>query len=69
MDFKQKQKQINDRKDDYYEDEEWLMYADRKAEETLNTGKGAFVNDNAEISINTAKSVFDRTAVFRRDTR
>ncbi len=46
------------------EDVETLTYMPRPAFKYLNEDKGAF-DSKDETSINTAKSVFDRTAVFR----
>ena len=46
------------------EDEETLTYMPRPAFKYLNEDKGAFANSD-ENSINTAKSVFDKTAIFR----
>ncbi|MCR5278206.1 MAG: hypothetical protein K6E19_02085 [Lachnospiraceae bacterium] len=43
--------------------EDTLTYAPWKVMEPLNKYKGAF-NDNSGSGINTAQSVFDRTAVF-----
>ncbi|MCR5487027.1 MAG: hypothetical protein K6F35_05795 [Lachnospiraceae bacterium] len=46
------------------EEEEWLMYDERKSQESLNRVEGAFT-EKAKHGINTEPSVFDRTAVFR----
>ncbi|MBO6149462.1 MAG: hypothetical protein J6O55_08995 [Lachnospiraceae bacterium] len=49
------------------EEEEYYTYTDRKKEPYLNEGKSVFsVHDR---SINTSKSVFDRTAVFSTEKR
>lgn len=46
------------------EEEEWLMYDERKSQESLNRVEGVFT-EKAKHGINTEPSVFDRTAVFR----
>ena len=48
------------------EDEETLTYATRPMMRDLNKEKGKF--DGGFQGINTAESVFDRTAIFRTDT-
>ncbi|MBR6257309.1 MAG: hypothetical protein IKR23_08020 [Lachnospiraceae bacterium] len=59
---RQKKKE-NDIQQDQDEDEMGMMYMPRPANRYLNKDKGVFGNDD-DTSINTAKSVFDRTAVF-----
>ncbi len=49
----------------YYDTEaDWMEYAPRKSEGNLNENEGAFVREHTG-GINTAKSVFDATTVFR----
>ncbi len=49
----------------YYDTEaDWMEYAPRETEGNLNENEGVFVRENIG-GINTAKSVFDATAVFR----
>ncbi|MCR4909371.1 MAG: hypothetical protein K5985_11130 [Lachnospiraceae bacterium] len=49
----------------YYDTEaDWMEYAPRKSEGNINENEGAFVRENIS-GINTARSVFDATAVFR----
>ncbi len=45
------------------EDETGMMYMPRPATKFINSGESVFDNKD-ETSINTAKSVFDRTAIF-----
>ena len=56
-------KKENDIKQDQDEDETGLMYMPRPTRYFINKDKGVFGNDD-DTSINTAKSVFDKTAVF-----
>ena len=51
-------------REDLDAEEEWFMYDERKSEESLNRYEGAFT-EKAKKGINTAPSVFDRTAVFQ----
>ncbi|MBR1876550.1 MAG: hypothetical protein IJ805_05545 [Lachnospiraceae bacterium] len=74
MDFElneQFKKNMRPVKDDYYDDfdDEWLTYDERKRGVSLNAERGVFADKNEETSINTAKSVFDRTAVFDTTSR
>ena len=50
------------------EEEETLTYLSRKRETSLNEEQGVFQGKTFE-GINTEKSVFDRTAVFRVEER
>ncbi len=45
------------------EDETGMLYMPRPATKFINSGESVFDNKD-ETSINTAKSVFDRTAIF-----
>lgn len=45
------------------EDETGMMYMPRPATKFINSGESVFDNKD-QTSINTAKSVFDRTAIF-----
>ena len=62
---KQKKKE-NDIQQDKDEDEMGMMYMPRPKIGYLNKNKGVFGGED-DTSINTAKSVFDRTAVFHTD--
>ncbi len=62
---KQKKKE-NDIQQDKDEDETGMMYLPRPKIGYLNKYKGVFDGED-DTSINTAKSVFDRTAVFHTD--
>ncbi|MCR5503018.1 MAG: hypothetical protein K6F53_08410 [Lachnospiraceae bacterium] len=46
------------------EEEDTLLYADRKREESVNRNRGVF-EEKSFGGINSMESVFDRTAVFR----
>ena len=59
---RQKKKE-NDIQQDQDEDEMGMMYMPRPVNRYINKDKGVFGNDD-DTSINTAKSVFERTAVF-----
>ena len=50
------------------EEEETLTYQNRKRETSLNEEQGVFQGKTFE-GINTEKSIFDRTAVFRVEER
>ena len=50
------------------EEEETLTYLNRKSERSLNEEQGIFQGKTFE-GINTEKSIFDRTAVFRVEER
>ncbi len=50
---------------DAEEDEMGYAYAAPEHHEFLNENKGIFQNKQDENALNTAKSVFDKTAVFR----
>lgn len=50
------------------EEEETLTYQNRKRETSLNEERGVFQGKTFE-GINTEKSIFDRTAVFRVEER
>jgi hypothetical protein len=47
-------------------DEETYMYAERKPMEFINEGNGVF-DIKKQTGINSKKSVFDRTAIFKTD--
>ncbi|MCR5654170.1 MAG: hypothetical protein K6G07_00800 [Lachnospiraceae bacterium] len=60
-------KKAEDRKNKpvfYEEDEEYYMYMPYQSQGFINENKGVFANDD-DTSINTAKSIFDKTAVFK----
>ena len=59
----QQKKKENDIQQDQDEDETGMAYMPRPRMVPLNANKGAFDNTD-DTSINTAKSVFDRTAIF-----
>jgi len=59
----QQKKKENDIQQDQDEDETGMAYMPRPRMVPLNDYKGVFDHTD-ETSINTAKSVFDRTAVF-----
>ncbi len=59
---RQKKKE-NDIQQDQDEDETGMMYRPRPAFQYINKDKGVFGGDD-DTSLNTAKSVFDKTAVF-----
>ena len=50
----------------YDEEEETYMYDVRKPQAFINEGAGVF-DISKQTGINTAKSVFDRTALFKPD--
>lgn len=58
-------KKANDIQQDADEDEMGYAYQDEPALGFLNENPGVFANKDDEKAINTAKSVFDRQAVFR----
>ncbi|MBQ8912801.1 MAG: hypothetical protein IJ054_01995 [Lachnospiraceae bacterium] len=57
-------KKKNDIQQDQDEDEMGYAYDERFNYGFLNDNKGVFVNNDDENALNTAKSIFDRTAVF-----
>ncbi len=60
---KQNQELLKKKKQQAEEDEDTLTYAQRKRMQPLNKTKSAFA-DNSGDGINTAKSIFDKTAIF-----
>ncbi len=58
-------KQKNDIQQDQDEDEMGYAYDEPVHFGFLNENRGIFVNNDDENALNTAKSVFDKTAVFR----
>ena len=72
MHYKQSQREVRKKEDKsvvFEEDvDDYYMYMDRKMVPYLNDEKGVFDTTDTK-SINTAPSVFDRTALFRTDTQ
>ncbi len=62
--YNRQKKRENDIQQDVEEDDMGLSYMDRPAFRFLNEDKGVFANDD-DSSINTAKSIFDRKAIFK----
>ncbi|MBQ9438517.1 MAG: hypothetical protein IJU50_09305 [Lachnospiraceae bacterium] len=52
---------------DQDEDEQGYSYEDRPPAVFLNRDKGVFKNNEDDNALNTAASVFNRTAIFRTD--
>lgn len=65
--YNQQKKKENDIQQDQDEDETGMAYMPRPDLVFLNENKGVFANDD-NSSINTAKSVFDRTALFHTES-
>ena len=61
-------KRKNDVQQDQDDDEMGYAYDEPIRWGYLNENKGIFTNDDDENALNTAKSVFDKTAVFRVST-